>query len=149
MKSLCSLLCSQKLITGASPEVDESSPDPHVYFFKIHLNIILPLHVGLLSGLCHPDSWTKLFYIFLISHACYSFHLSSLVEHANNIWWWDVSAETCLSEIIPGLYSWKRKRHLRHYFPATGSLTSCTDLIFNPVQICVICLYLNWGCLRT
>jgi len=59
-----SLPCSQDSATGPYPDPDESNPQPHTYFPKIHSNIIFP---SAPSGLFSSGIPFKLLYAFLIS----------------------------------------------------------------------------------
>jgi hypothetical protein len=76
-----SLPCSQEPSTGLYPQLDQCSPyHPILSLFKIHLNIILPLRLFLLSYLLPSGFPTKILYVSVFSHmraACPS-HLTLL-----------------------------------------------------------------------
>jgi hypothetical protein len=82
---------SQEPATCPYPEPDRSSlcPSPQSNLSKIHFNISSHLRLGLPSGLLPPGFPTKALYAPLLSpiRATCPAHLSSSLDHPNNIWW--------------------------------------------------------------
>jgi hypothetical protein len=110
MQHECSLSCSQNSATEPYPSPVECTP----CFFKVHFKTFYHLRVGFPSNLFPAGFPSKMFYVFMISHACcYCVQTSISLMRFKGYLLQDLNRRKCITGVLQQILMKHHTRHLR------------------------------------